>query len=315
MTTLASRYAGSLVGAACGDALGATLEFEDRASARRRYPDGLRDLVGGGPFGVAPGETTDDTAMMLGIARACGPDGIDMEAIAANFVAWLASGPKDIGIATRDALRRLRAGARWDEAGEAMQAESRVGVAGNGSVMRVAPVALRFRSSPERLVRAALDTSRITHADPRATWGCVAVCQGIAHLLGGGDIGGVLDAAARDIPNVDVVDAVRSAADRAEDDVDSGGYVLATVNAAFWCLLRGDDAEDVVVRAAMLGHDADTTAIVAGALAGAAYGLEAIPARWRKVVHHRAELEDLAATLLACDEADAGGGVSRVART
>lgn len=308
MTTLESRYAGALVGAACGDALGATLEFEDRASARRRYPDGLRDIVGGGPFGVAPGETTDDTAMMLGIARACGPEGIDMEAVAANFVAWMASGPKDIGTATREALRRLRGGARWDEAGEAMQAESRVGVAGNGSVMRVAPVALRFRSSPERMIRAAIDTSRITHADPRATWGCVAVCQGIVHLLDGGDIADVLDAAARDIPHPEVVEAVRSAAQRGEDAVDSGGYVLATVNAAFWCLLHGVDAEDIVVRAVMLGHDADTTAIVAAALAGAAYGLEAIPERWREVVHHRDELAGLAARLLAWDRADASTG-------
>ena len=308
MTTLESRYAGTLVGAACGDALGATLEFESRASVRRSYPDGLRDIVGGGPFGVAAGETTDDTAMMLGIARACGPDGIDMEAVAANFVAWMESGPKDIGNATREALWRLRSGARWDEAGEAMQAASRIGVAGNGSVMRVAPVALRFRSSPARMVHAAIDTSRITHADPRATWGCVAVCQGIAHLLDGGAVDIVLDAAAREIPNPDVVEAVQSAAERAEDDVDSGGYVLATVNAAFWCLLQGGDAEDVVVRAAMLGHDADTTAIVAGALAGAAYGLDAIPERWRDIVQHRDELEALAAKLLGWDAADASTG-------
>lgn len=308
MTTLESRYAGTLVGAACGDALGATLEFENRASVRQRYPDGLRDIVGGGPFGVAPGETTDDTAMMLGIARACGPDGLDMEAVVANFVAWMESGPKDIGNATREALWRLRSGARWDEAGESMQAESPIGVAGNGSVMRVAPVALRFRSLPERMVRAAIDTSRITHADPRATWGCVAVCQGIAHLLDGGAVDDVLDAAARGIPNPDVVDAVRSAAERAENEVDSGGYVLATVNSAFWCLLHGEDAEDVVVRAAMLGDDADTTAIVAGALAGAASGLDAIPSRWRAIVQHRDELESLAAKLLAWDAADAATG-------
>lgn len=205
---------------------------------------------------MAPGETTDDTAMMLGIARACGPEGIDMETVAANFVAWMASGPKDIGNATREALWRIRSGARWDEAGEAMQAESRSGVAGNGSVMRVAPVALRFRSSPERMIHAAFDSSRVTHANPRAKWGCVAVCQGLAHLLDGGQVEGVLEAA-RDIPEPSVVEAVRSAAYRAEEDVDSGGFVLVTVNAAFWCLLRAEHAGDVGDAGVRRGHDGD----------------------------------------------------------
>lgn len=171
--------------------------------------------------------------------------------------------------------------------------------------MRIAPVPLRFRSSPERMVQAAIDTSRITHADPRATWGCVAVSQGISHLLDGGDVDGVIEAATRDIPEPTVVDAVESARSLPYGRVRSNGYVLSTVNAAFWCLLHGSSAEDVVVQAVMMGDDADTTGIVAGALAGAAYGLEAIPERWRDIVHHREELEEIAARLLAWDRADA----------
>ena len=112
-----SRYIGTLLGAACGDALGATLEFMSREHVDRLYSDGLRDIVGGGAFDVAPGETTDDTAMMLGIARACTADGIDLDAVAANFVAWWESGPKDIGNATRAALQLIQAGRSWQEAG------------------------------------------------------------------------------------------------------------------------------------------------------------------------------------------------------
>jgi len=214
-----------------------------RDEVRAAYPDGLRDIVGGGWMSVAPGETTDDTAMMLAIARACDEEGIDLEL-----------------------------------------------------------VALRFRTAPEKLVRAAIDTARITHADPRAAWGAVAVCQGIAHLLGGGSVDGVVEAATRGIPETSVVDAVTSAATRRYDEVRSGGYVLDTVNAAFWCLLHEPGAEDVIVRAVNMGDDADTTGIVAGALAGATYGIEGIPERWRAVVHHRAELEDLAGRLLALSE-------------
>jgi ADP-ribosyl-[dinitrogen reductase] hydrolase len=305
MTSLQSRYAGTLVDAACGDALGATLEFRSRETVRRMYPDGLRDIVGGGAFNVAPGETTDETAMMLGIARACTADGIDMDAAAANFMAWWESGPKDIGNATRWALEKIQSGMRWQDAGEEMQAETPNGVAGNGSVMRIAPLPLRFRSSPERMVVAALDSSRITHADSRAMWGCVAVSQAIVHLLEGGGIEGVVEAASRDIPVAEVIAAVEAARDLPYRDVRSNGYVLSTITAALWCLLRGSDAEDVVVRAVMMGDDADTTGIVAGALAGAAFGLEAIPERWRAVVHHREELEEIASRLLAWDRADA----------
>jgi len=301
--TLESRYTGVLIGGACGDALGATLEFIDRAEILRRYPKGLRDIVGGGWLDLAPGETTDDTAMTLALARACTPGGIDMDAVAAAFVAWLETAPKDIGNATMSALQLLQRGKRWDDAGEELQARTSQGVAGNGSVMRCAPVALRFRSDRERMRQAAFDTSRITHADPRATWSCVAVCQAIVHLLNDGQVDDAVDAAVADIPVPDVVDTVTSARTRSYDDVRSGGFVLDTVNAAFWCLLHESSAEDVIVRAVSLGGDADTTGIVAGFLAGAAYGLDAIPARWRVVLHGVDELEQTSRQLLAWDTA------------
>lgn len=300
-TSMVSRYLGTLLGSACGDALGATLEFQPREVIARKYPQGLRDLVGGGWLGLEPGETTDDTAMMLAIARACTPNGISLAGVAANFVAWMQTGPKDIGNQTRQALSLLASGLPWDEAGERLQRESERGVAGNGSVMRCAPVALRFRSDPPRMVRAALDTSRITHADPRATWGTVAVCQGIVHLLNGGAIDSVPEAATTGIQNDDVAAAVFAAATLDYPAVRSGGFVLETITAALWSLLHENSAEEVIVRAAMMGDDADTTAAVAGALAGAAYGVEAIPQRWRSVLHGSAEIEALAHQLLAWD--------------
>lgn len=303
MPSLEDRYTGALIGAACGDALGATLEFESRAGIAQRYPDGFREMIGGGWLHLAPGETTDDTAMMLAIGRACTAEGIDLDQVAANFVAWMRTMPKDIGTQTRAALTRLANGQRWHEAGEALHRESERGVAGNGSVMRCAPVALRFRSDRARMARAALDTSRITHADPRATWGTVAICQAIAHLLDGGAVAGVLEAAASGIEDDDVVAAVVAAATLPYADVRSGGFVLDTVTAALWALVHEESAENVIVRAVMMGKDTDTTAAVAGALAGAAYGIDAIPERWRAIIHGRDDLIALARQLLEWDVA------------
>ena len=305
MVSLEDRYTGALVGAGCGDALGATLEFEARGDIARRYPNGFREIVGGGWLHLAPGETTDDTAMLLALARGCTAEGIDPERVAANFVAWMRSGPKDIGTQTLAALTRLAGRRHWDEAGEDLQRESERGIAGNGAVMRCAPVALRFRSDRERMRQAAIDTARITHADPRSTWGAVAVCQAVAHLLDGGAVGDVLVAAGHDVRDDDVVAAVASAGTLPYEAVPSGGFVLDTVTAALWALLHERDAEEVIVRAVMMGGDTDTTAAVAGALGGAAYGIEAIPARWRAVLQPGDELIAVAHRLLTWD---AGGG-------
>ena len=103
MTDLQDRAVGCLLGLACGDALGGAVEFRDRADLDRSFPDGVRDITGGGPHRLETGEYTDDTGMALAIARACTAGGIDLDAVAANFVTWYRSGPKDIGIATTQA--------------------------------------------------------------------------------------------------------------------------------------------------------------------------------------------------------------------
>lgn len=170
--------------------------------------------------------------------------------------------------------------------------------------MRSAPIAMRFRSSPDRLVRDSIDITRITHADPKATWGAVAIDQAIAHLLSGGDIARVLDAAKAGVAQPNVLRALDDAATLAYDDVASGGYVLDTITASLWCLLHRPNLEEAVVTAVAMGSDTDTTGAVCGALAGAAYGVGAIPARWLDVIHHREEMEHLADQLLAWDVAD-----------
>jgi ADP-ribosyl-[dinitrogen reductase] hydrolase len=296
---LAERYAGCLLGLACGDALGGPVEFKSRAEITRDFPDGVREFVGGGWLRLAPGEVTDDTQMTLALAEGLGPDGLDMEKVAAAFLAWYRSNPKDIGSTTRKALEKLAAGQSWEEAGEAVQREALPeGVGANGSVMRCAPVALRFRRDRAALVHASIDSARITHADPRCTWGAVAVNQAIVHLLEGGPVRDVARAAADGIDERRVRETLRHAPTLTADIVRGNGYVLNTISAATWCLTNRPSYEEAVVTAVGLGEDPDTTAAVTGALAGAAYGTRAIPERWLNRLHRRNELEALAARLL-----------------
>jgi ADP-ribosyl-[dinitrogen reductase] hydrolase len=305
VTSLRERYEGTLLGLASADALGGAVEFMPRSAIRRDHPNGVREITGGGPHGLRVGEVTDDTAMALAIARACTPEGIDLDQVAANFLAWYRSDPKDIGITTSRALSKLDAGVPWREVGERMLAQTPRKLAGNGSVMRCAPIALRFRHDREALREVSVDISRMTHPDPMATWGSVALNQGIAHLLNGGELVDVVEAAVADVDNAEVVETIRGAAGLDDDAVRSGGFVLETLGAAFWTIAHRDSAEEAIVTAVSLGDDTDTTGAVTGALVGARYGVRALPERWLAVLEPRDELVELAGKLLSWSEADA----------
>lgn len=305
MISLQDRYLGCLISLACGDALGGPVEFESRAALDERFPNGLREFIGGGWLHLEPGEITDDTQMTLDIARSLVtfPDG-NMDDLAARFLVWRNSEPKDIGNTTRDALDRLANGVPWQDAGaQAFEARGPIDSAGNGAIMRCAPIPLRFRNDPSRLREVSIDTARITHANPLCTWSCVAVGQAIVALLNGESIPAAIELSATGIKNDDVRDAITLATIGARDDIRSGGFVLETVAAAYWSLLHTDSFEEAVVTAVGLGGDTDTTGAVAGALAGAHYGVDAIPSRWREQAHYRDELTDLALRLfdLSCE--------------
>jgi ADP-ribosyl-[dinitrogen reductase] hydrolase len=296
------RYQGCLLGLACGDALGGPVEFQTREQIREAFPNGLRDFVGGGWLHLAPGEITDDTQMTIALAQSLALGGpLDMDDVGARFLTWYRSGPKDIGNTTRAALQHLSEGESWASAGERAMKGGRA--AGNGSVMRCAPVALRFRRAPDTLVWASIDTARVTHADRRCTAGAVAVNQAIAFLIQGGSTDDLAEAAVVGIEDPDTRDAVLRAATLTEPEVPSGGFVLDSVTAAFWAIANHHSMEETIVAAVALGGDADTTGAVAGALAGARYGAAAIPGRWLDVLQPRAELVTLADRLFDLSEA------------
>ena len=290
------RFTGALLGLALGDALGAPLEFMTREEIAARHGE-VRDLLGGGWLNVEPGEWTDDTQMTVVLAESIATCGrFDPADVARRFVDWSASHPKDIGNITRLALRYHAQGLPWQEVGPRVCHEMAGRAAGNGSVMRCAPVGLLHALRPAELVRDSLTTSALTHAHPEAAWSTVAVNLAIAELLAGRREG-LVERVAAAVEEPGVRATLLAAPALAAREVRSGGYVLETLGAAFWALENHAGFEEVVVAAVNLGGDADTVGAVAGALAGAREGSGAFPQRWLRQLHDADHLADLATIL------------------
>lgn len=289
------RAVGALLGLALGDAVGTTLEFKPRDTYAR-----LTDLVGGGPFGLKPGQWTDDTAMALALAdslRAAG--GIDEQNLLARFSDWRRNGTYsctghcfDIGGTTSQAV------SRWERTGEPHCGSTDPLSAGNGSLMRLAPVAIRFHRDRKALRDAAARQSKTTHAAPEAVDACVLYAEMLADAIEGAKRSEVL--AARDGDWSGSIAAINAGSWRgkARSAIYASGYVAHSLEAALWCVGRSPHFDRAVLHAANLGQDADTTAAIAGQLAGALAGAKALPVHWLEKLAWRERLEKAAEALL-----------------
>lgn len=291
--TLRDRYRGALLGSAVGDALGATLEFMSRDDIQAEYGE-LRDIVGSGWLNLVAGEVTDDTQMALCIASSIVEwQTFDAEDIARRFLGWHTSNPPDIGNTTRHAIEGLARGVPWNEAGEQTHLALRPRDASNGSIMRCAPVALFDRLDPDANRQHSVDSSRITHANPLCVGSCVALNAAVAALLSDPESDPVK--VAMDATNNETLrSALAGVAAQNAGTLDASGYVLATMQSAFWAVTTHESLEETVVAAVNLGQDADTTGAVAGALAGARWGMANIPDRWLDALLAKDELLGLA---------------------
>src|SRR4051812_31393258 len=311
------RVAGALVGSAVGDALGAPFEFGPPGRFSARFPSPARgartEMCGGGPW--EPGEFTDDTQMALLVASSlvdCG--GLDEADLFDRFRTWAQADPKDVGIQTRAVLG---SGQPWDVA--ATEHFRRTGrAAGNGSLMRTTPAAIRFsRDGREVTMDAARRISALTHGDPSAGEGCAIFHELMRVALDGEDPLTAIPAA---LELVAAEHRERWATVLAPDwtpeqATESNGAVWPTLGQAVWALRQGGGFAAVLRRVIDLGGDTDTVAAVAGGLAGAVYGMAGIPMRWSSVVHGRvpgfedrtwrlADLQELAAALDGGDGSD-----------
>ena len=268
------RALGALLGLAVGDAVGTTLEFEGRDAQPR-----LEDMVGGGPFDLPAGAWTDDTAMALALADSLvASETLDCRDLMDRFVAWWRKGDYsctgscfDIGMTTREALTR------YEQTGDPFAGSTDSQSAGNGSLMRLAPVALRFHADRTRLLSVAADQSRTTHAAEEAVDACRAFAAMTADAIEGMPRAKLLSP--RTFAGAPAITQVLAGSwrGRARDTIDSSGYVVHTLEVAIWSVARTADFRGAVLLAANLADDADTVAAVTGQLAGAVYGLSGIP--------------------------------------
>lgn len=293
----ADRVEGVLLASACGDALGVPYEFgsaplEDGAMPR---------MIGGGLGPYAPGEWSDDTQMALVIARVAAAQGLRdadaLDAVVDGWVEWLGDGASDVGTQTRQVLGVVgaepgekRPGSRARQA--AGELHARTGrTAGNGSLMRTAPVALAFLDDPGALTVQARTISELTHRDTLAGDACVLWCHAIRLAVLEGTVPDLselvveLSSEHRDAWAAWIADAER----RPPADFAPNGFVVPALQAA-WSAIRhplGDGSPVVasLTAAVRAGDDTDTVAAIAGALLGGAFGTSSLPDDWLTLVH------------------------------
>jgi ADP-ribosyl-[dinitrogen reductase] hydrolase len=284
------RYLGCLVGLATGDALGTTLEFKPPGSFTP-----INDIVGGGPFSLEPGQWTDDTSMALCLAESLIENsGFDPRDQCERYVRWMQEGHLssngrcfDIGNTVSRALRDFQRSGDPDSGPDGDHD------AGNGSIMRLAPVAMFFANDAEHAINRSGGSSRTTHR----TSACIDACRTM-----GGILVALLQGASKDevltprfhptwgtwplgdlCPDIEKV-VNGSFKTRQPPEIRGTGYVVHALEAALWAFHHSTCFRDGALLAVNLGDDADTTGAIYGQFAGACYGIENIPQEWRNKV-------------------------------
>ncbi len=310
---------GCLLGLAVGDALGTTLEFtrpEDLPPWPTLLDGPHTEVVGGGPFRLVAGQVTDDTQMATVLAASLlEHGGLQPPSVAEGYAAWWRHA-FDVGNQTATTLGRIARGVPAEEAGWKVWEQLHRRPAGNGSLMRCAPIGVFFAHDRDARMAAALADSAITHADPRCQLACAAFCGAIARALQPDSTPGAMVRQARtDLHDAaallldqrpDLSDPIGQAHVDLRDDLDLAaadepdlysesvhilthqGFVRVAFRLAFWHLLHTASVRDALVDVVNRGGDADTNGAIAGALLGAAHGRSALPAQW-------------VATVLACE--------------
>ena len=315
------RFRGALLGLAAGDAVGTTLEFTTPGSFMP-----ITDMVGGGPFKLEPGQWTDDTSMALCLAESLVlKQGFDARDQMRRYLRWYREGYLssngtcfDIGNTVSEALRS------FEKTGEPMSGSTHPYSAGNGSIMRLAPIALAYVRSPIQAITLAGESSRTTHGAEAAIDACRYMSALIVGALNGAakhellaphycpiegywsekplmtDIKAIAAGSFKEKTPPPAPNAMASYMDMSKSSpnhIRGSGYVVASLEAALWAFFMSQNFAEGCLLAANLGEDADTTAAVYGQIAGAYYGAAGIPENWLEKVALREKIESLATGL------------------
>lgn len=291
------KVKGALIGLACGDAVGTTLEFELRGTF-----EPITDMVGGGPFKLDVGQWTDDTSMALCLAHSLAYqrkfDPVDQMNRYCNWYqyGYMSSNGDcfDIGNTVSTALRK------YLETKDPFSGSIDEYSSGNGSIMRLAPIPIFYHQDYEACIKYAGESSRTTHGSAE----CIDSCKLLSSLIFNAfHAKNKLDIFKNSkyepytekiiaISNLDFLSLEYS-------QITGSGYVVESLISALWCFMNGSTFKECVLLAANLGNDADTTAAICGQLAGAYYGITDIPLHWRKSITMADEIEGLAFNLYA----------------
>lgn len=304
---LIERYRGSLLGLAVGDALGAPIEFRVPGSF-----EPIKDMVGGGAFDVTPGQWTDDTSMALCLAQSLIEQGFNPVDQLHKYVRWWKEGYLssidecfDIGNTTLAALIQFEA------THEPYCGSKDPRDAGNGSLMRLAPVPLFYAKSPLEAINRSAESSCTTHQATTA----IDACRYLGALL----VGAINGASREELlsehycpipgywaenPLVAEINEIAAGSfkHRQPPEIQGAGYVVKSLEAALWAFYHSQNFREGCLLAVNLGMDADTTAAVYGQLAGAFYGEKGIPESWRSQLIRVNLIESIADQLYATSE-------------
>jgi ADP-ribosyl-[dinitrogen reductase] hydrolase len=280
-----NKIKGALFGLAIGDALGGTTEFLTKEEIEKEYGF-VKEIVGGGCWNLKKGDTTDDTAMTLAVAKGIikNPDD-PIEAIGAEFLEWFATYPVDVGNIIRTVLS-IYNGNWFETAKKAHYQYLNQMTAGNGSLMRCLPIALAYKDI-ERMEAITRKQSKMTHFDFLADEACVIYNRIAYHVRNGKKL---KEAIKEEIEGTIYESALIGEKPSCTPD----GYVVHTLKWVLYWLLTSDTFEDVVVGATNEGYDTDTVAAIAGGLAGLACGYEELPDKFKEVLIQKDDLKQLA---------------------
>ena len=302
---LRDRYAGALLGLAVGDALGTTLEFKAPGTFHS-----MTDIVGGGPFGLAPGQWTDDTSMAMCLAESLVErGGFDAEDQMRRYVRWWREGYWsstgtcfDIGNTVRGSLHA------FERSSDPFSGPTSETSAGNGSLMRLAPVPLYYAADPALATRMAGESSRTTHGAGAAVDACRYFAGVLLGALAGAPKHEILGRMYSPVPELWQRERMHPAVTevaagsfhmKAPPEIRGTGYVVQSLEAALWAFATTEDFRSGALAAVNLGDDADTTGAVYGQLAGAYYGVQGIPQQWRELVTRADEITAVGERLFA----------------
>lgn len=289
------RAEGAFLGSAVGDALGASLEFMNPDSIIKEHGGPLTEIVGGGCWGVRPGQVTDDTEMALCLARSLELVG-DYHPYAAVFqyIQWLNTDPFDVGATCRYTLNAARNGIPAELAAKQFHIHSGGRSAGNGSLMRQAPLAVKYKDDLSALADAiALDT-KLTHFDDLATETGVFFSRQVARLMQ--DPSAELETPEHlgvrqyfDLPLSEIQEIAML----------QMGFCLTGFAIAMYALRNFESFEEGLIWAVNLGGDADTNGAIVGTILGAKFGVDSIPERWLSQLEPAEEIRHLVSEMLA----------------